>query len=194
GAAHVGAPGAGRGGRAVQLVEQRSRRVVRGQRVELRKDVEAALGGGGGVVDREVGIAAAERAESPDLREKGARAGEDGDVSVVPVYRVDVPGGLADRELVGRGAQRAGRGVGPRELAYEWMSKRAHCAGGGEQAGESKQGQAGQRQGAAPPGATPGGGSVPPDARAESLRRVGCRPMPAHSRSRFGRPGLADSI
>src|SRR4029450_10465580 len=50
GAAHVGAPGAGRGGRAVQLVEQRARRVVRGQRVELRKDVEVALGGGTGVV------------------------------------------------------------------------------------------------------------------------------------------------
>jgi hypothetical protein len=48
----------------------------------------------------------------------------------------------------------------------------------------------GQRQGAAPPGATLGGGSVPPDARAESLRRrVGCRPMPAHSLSPSGNPG-----
>ena len=83
--------------------------------------------------------------ECPDLREKGARGVEDVDDAVGPVDHVDVPGGLADRDLVGRAAQRAVRGVAARELAQEWMSQRAHRAGGGEQAGENEQGQASAR-------------------------------------------------
>ena len=177
GAAHV-AEGADRGGRAVQLVEQRSRRVVRGQRAALRQHVEVALGGGGGVVDREVGIAA--EPECPDLRDVAARAVEGVDDAVALVDHVDVPGGLAHRDLVGR-AQRAGRGVTASERALERMRLPAHGAGGGEHAGERK--QTAQRQRAAPPGVTPGADSMQPDACTESLRRVGRRPMPAHTLS-----------